>query len=88
MKTIIVDENLCIGCGACVSIDSEHFDFNDRGFAECVNDKNLDSPELASAVDVCPTSAIKIAEAAISTDDSQDVVDIPDCGLCENCECN
>lgn len=31
MKKIIVDDEKCIGCGACVAIDSEHFDFNEDG---------------------------------------------------------
>ena len=31
MKKICVNEEQCIGCGACVAIDSEHFDFNDSG---------------------------------------------------------
>ena len=29
MKELKVDINMCIGCGACAAIDSEHFTIND-----------------------------------------------------------
>ena len=31
MKKIIVNDETCIGCGACIAIDSEHFDFDSDG---------------------------------------------------------
>ena len=62
MKKIIVNEDACIGCGACVQIDSEHFEFNDEGLSHAKNNDNLDSADLASAIQSCPTSAISIEE--------------------------
>ena len=63
MKKIVVNESLCIGCGACVALDNEHFDFNSDGLSSVKKeDVNSISPELASAVESCPTSAIKILE--------------------------
>ena len=62
MKKIIVNEDACIGCGACVQIDPEHFEFNDEGLSHAKNNDNLDSADLASAIQSCPTSAISIEE--------------------------
>ena len=30
MDILDVEKNKCIGCGACISIDSEHFDFDEE----------------------------------------------------------
>lgn len=75
MKKIIVNEEACIGCGACVNIDQEHFEFNDEGLSHAISQNNLDSEDLASAISSCPTSAISIEE-----------VEENDCN-CESCEC-
>ena len=86
MKKVNIDENLCIGCGACVSIDGEHFDFNDKGLAHCISDNNLESPALASASDSCPTGAIKVAEGSEETVVEEETGGCS--GFCEGCECN
>ncbi len=75
MKKIIVNEDACIGCGACVSIDPEHFEFNDEGLSHAINQENLDSSDLASAISSCPTSAISIEEDEENCD-------------CKSCECS
>ena len=42
MKKIEVDQNKCIGCGACVGLtNSEIFDFNDDGLASAI-ENNFD----------------------------------------------
>ena len=33
MKKIKVNTEGCIGCGACVGLDPEHFDFNEEGLS-------------------------------------------------------
>ena len=43
LKNIIVDENACIGCGACISIDPEHFTFSDEGLSEVISNENLET---------------------------------------------
>ncbi len=63
MKKIVVNDEACIGCGACVGIDSEHFAFNDEGLSHPISQENLESEELANAIDACPTSAISLTEA-------------------------
>ena len=72
MKKLDVNQNACIGCGACVAVDPEHFDFNDEGLSHPISEENLESNDLKNAIDSCPTSAISLKEC--------------DCG-CENCNC-
>lgn len=61
MKKIEINDN-CIGCGACIAIDSEHFDFNDEGKSNAISNENLDSEELQNAIASCPVNAISITE--------------------------
>ena len=42
MKKINVKNDACIGCGACVAIDSEHFAFNDEGLSHPISQENLE----------------------------------------------
>lgn len=83
MKTINVNKNTCIGCGACVAIDPEHFEFNEEGLSSAINNDNLESETLKSAIDSCPTSAISIEEAECACDDC----DCTDCDCGDDCEC-
>lgn len=52
-----VDETKCIGCGACVSVYPENFDFdNETGLSKVISSENI--PE--EATDICPVGAITI----------------------------
>ena len=51
MKCIKVNEN-CIGCGSCVSIANDIFDFNDEGYACVKEDINLNDEEILFTYDV------------------------------------
>ena len=73
MKKIIVDQNRCIGCGACVAIDSEHFDFDENGLSHVIKEDNLETEELNNAIHSCPVNAISISEEEKCN--------------CEHCEC-
>lgn len=67
---INVDENKCIGCGACVAIDGEHFGFNDQGLSTVVKQEVTDS--VKEAKDACPVEAISVVEgSANNEEDSQ-----------------
>ena len=79
MKKIIVDENSCIGCGACISIDPTHFNFSDDGLSDVISNENLDTEDLTNAIESCPTNAISIGEDNHNCKCS-------DCS-CEVCEC-
>ena len=62
MKKINVDQVKCIGCGACVGIDPDHFDFEDSGLSSVISQEDLDSENLEQAVEGCPTGAISVEE--------------------------
>lgn len=72
MKKIVVNEN-CIGCGACIAVDSEHFDFDENGLSSVISNDNIESDDLKNAISTCPVNAIKIEENK-------------DCH-CEECSC-
>jgi ferredoxin len=78
MKKIILDENSCIGCGACISLDAEHFDFSDDGLSTIISNNNLESEELKNAIESCPTNAITLENDECSCENCN----------CENCDCN
>lgn len=83
MKKIIVNDDACIGCGACVSIDPNHFEFNDEGLSHATNSENLESSDLASAISSCPTSAISIEEV-----EESEIIKDDDTCTCQSCECS
>ena len=81
MIKLKVDEEKCIGCGACVAIDSEHFDFNDNGLSNVIKEDNLESANLKSAMESCPTGAISIGEDTVEAVNA----DAKKCNCCEAC---
>lgn len=60
MAKVCVDKNLCIGCGACASIEPNVFEITDEGHATAT--KNEINDDVKMAADSCPTGAIKIEE--------------------------
>lgn len=89
MAKLIVDKNACIGCGVCVATDIEHFEFDDSGLSEVISQENLQSVQLASAINFCPTDAIKLAEEDNEEDEVMDIntTTEPVCA-CEICNCD
>lgn len=66
MEKVKVNQDVCIGCGACVALAEEVFNFNDEGFAEAKPNNNiLDKMDeevkenVIDAIEGCPTSAIE-----------------------------
>lgn len=53
-----VEENQCIGCGACAAVYSDTFDINDQGIS-VVKDASNATQDM---VDICPVGAIIIEE--------------------------
>lgn len=85
MKKLIVEEENCISCGACVQLDEEHFDFSEKGTSMVISNENLDSTKLATAIDACPVGIIKIIEA---TEEGPKVVEEKeDCSCDNHCQC-
>ena len=68
MEKIVVDPDVCIGCGACVNICDEVFDFSEEGMvAKAIDGKNeiekMDNEikdNALDALDSCPVGATKI----------------------------
>ena len=57
-----VKQDKCIGCGNCVALtESQVFDFNDEGLAECILEGiPSDLEEITNeAIEQCPTEAIE-----------------------------
>ncbi len=96
MKRIKVLTDQCIGCGACVGIDPEHFDFNDDGLSHVISEENLDSLALQEAIDSCPVAIISLEESneeldttkevPFDLDENQDMVDLSNENTEENVE--
>lgn len=63
MKKLIVNTEGCIGCGACVGIDPEHFDFNEDGLSHVISEENLESTAIQDAIAACPVQVISLEEA-------------------------
>lgn len=62
---IKVDETKCIGCGACVAIDSEHFDFDENGLSKVTSQDMTNFS--ADVVDSCPVGAISVENTENNT---------------------
>lgn len=57
-----VKQDKCIGCGNCVALtESQVFDFNDEGLAECILEEIPNNLEEITneAIEQCPTEAIE-----------------------------
>lgn len=77
MSKVILDQDKCIGCGACVAIDPENFDFEDR-LSKVINDTA--TPTAKDAEEACPTGAITI----LDNDESKNEHTC----TCDHCECD
>ncbi len=89
MKKIKVNHEACIGCGACVAIAPDYFEFNDEGLSKPKKQDNLESPDLQNAIDSCPTSAISVGEAQENEfldGTNEDNCECDGCDHCGHCE--
>ncbi len=64
MKKVVINKDKCLGCGMCVRIESDVFDFDDDGLAKVNNDNiNDDNKEnVNNAIDSCPVAAIEVVD--------------------------
>lgn len=60
-KMIKVNKEKCLGCGMCVGINSDIFEFDDDGLAKADNDKINENNEndVEDAINSCPVGAIE-----------------------------
>lgn len=59
----VVDQDLCISCGACIDVCPEVFDWNDEEKAHAIVNEIPDGQEeqAKEAAEGCPTEAIKVS---------------------------
>ncbi|MBW4055665.1 MAG: ferredoxin [Proteobacteria bacterium] len=58
-KTVLVDQEVCISCGLCVTNVPEVFRFSDDGKAEVYNPAGAPEDTIQQeAIDICPVSCI------------------------------
>lgn len=56
-QEVYVDQQVCIGCGLCVSIIPEVFQLNDDGVSEVQNQSGSQA-KIQEAIDSCPVNCI------------------------------
>jgi len=60
-KKIVVDQDLCIGCGTCISVAPAYFEFNDEGKSKVKKEYDPDDDGLIQeAIGDCPSDAISL----------------------------
>ncbi|MFC1651871.1 ferredoxin [Patescibacteria group bacterium] len=57
---IKIDQNLCIGCGACVSLCPDVFELKEDGKANVKDEKACEKCDCKRAKEACPVQAISI----------------------------
>lgn len=64
IKKVKIDENKCIGCGACNMYAPDAFGFDDEKGKAVVKEgaENTDPDKIREAVTSCPVQAISIEE--------------------------
>ncbi len=81
MKKLSVNKEACIGCGMCVAIDADHFEFGEDGLSSVISQENIESENVLNAISSCPTGAISTSDGC----------DNPNCTCdpctCEDCNC-
>lgn len=63
---VIVDNERCIGCGACQAICPDVFEFDDEGIMQATDNKINDDlkEDVIDAIEGCPVDAIKETKEA------------------------
>lgn len=53
-----VDKDICTGCGSCVIIAPNTFDFDEDGKSEIINERGDTDELIQESIDTCPVSCI------------------------------
>jgi ferredoxin len=61
-KTVAIDQDECISCGACVDACPDVFRMNDDNLAEVYNAGGASEEEIEDAIDSCPVTCISWEE--------------------------
>jgi len=57
-REVYVDQDVCIGCGLCVSLVPGVFRLNDAGVSEAYDQEGADQADIQEAIDSCPVNCI------------------------------
>ena len=61
-KKIVINEELCVGCGACAGLCPEVFELQDDGKAKVINEEGCEKCDCDIVINSCPVGVIKIEE--------------------------
>ncbi len=61
-KKVQVDQELCIGCGACVNLCPEVFELQDDGKSRVIIKNGCKKCDYEIAINSCPVGAIKVED--------------------------
>jgi ferredoxin len=61
-RTVVIDQDECISCGACVDSCPDVFRLNDDNIAEVYNQDGASEEEIEDAIDSCPVTCISWEE--------------------------
>jgi ferredoxin len=61
-KKVVVDQELCIGCGACVNLCPELFELQEDGKSKIIGGGECKKCDCEIVINSCPVGAIKIKE--------------------------
>jgi len=59
-KVPVVDPEVCIGCGTCVALAPQTFQFSEDGKVKVVNPEGDDEETIKEATQACPVNAITL----------------------------
>lgn len=62
LKRPVVDQETCIGCGACVEVCPTVFELREDEKAWVIGPDKCDTCNCQEAIDICPTQAISWSE--------------------------
>ena len=57
-RTVVIDQDECISCGACVDTCPDVFRMNDDNLAEVYDADGASEEEIEEAIDSCPVTCI------------------------------
>ena len=57
-RTVVIDRDECISCGACVDTCPDVFRMNDDNLAEVYDAEGASEEEIEEAIDSCPVTCI------------------------------
>ncbi len=60
MKKIVINKNMCIGCGTCSFIAPKTFKLGKGGKAEIISQTGDSDKKIKEAIESCPVNAISL----------------------------